>query len=212
MCGNGIRCVAKYVYDHGICPQPATADRDRGRRVGARAGSAWRPGASAYAWTWARRFWKPHASPRPCQAIRWSNVSCRSDGQTLQVTCVSMGNPHCIVFVERATDELVLGLGPQIETDPHFPAKVNVEFVEVVSRSVVRQRTWERGSGRDVGLRHGGQRRLRRWCAGGPHGPPDPESFAGWRSGTAMGRCQRPCVHDRAGRGSFPGRLAPERQ
>ena len=68
-------------------------------------------------------------------------------GQTLSVTCVSMGNPHCVVFVDEATDELVLGLGPQIENDPRFPARVNVEFVEVESRAVVRQRTWERGSG-----------------------------------------------------------------
>jgi diaminopimelate epimerase len=69
------------------------------------------------------------------------------DGQTLEVTCVSMGNPHCVTYVAEATDQLVLGLGPLIETDRRFPARVNVEFVEVVSPSEVRQRTWERGSG-----------------------------------------------------------------
>jgi diaminopimelate epimerase len=58
-----------------------------------------------------------------------------------------MGNPHCVIFVERATDELVIGTGPRIETHELFPARVNVEFVEVVSRGEVRQRTWERGSG-----------------------------------------------------------------
>jgi diaminopimelate epimerase len=63
------------------------------------------------------------------------------------VTAVSMGNPHCVVFVEKATDQWVLGLGPKVEVDSHFPKRVNVEFVEVVSRSEVRQRTWERGSG-----------------------------------------------------------------
>ncbi|MHB8861815.1 MAG: diaminopimelate epimerase, partial [Pirellulaceae bacterium] len=67
--------------------------------------------------------------------------------QVLSITCLSMGNPHCVVFVDRATDELVWGLGPQIERDPCFPARVNVEFVEIESRTAVRQRTWERGSG-----------------------------------------------------------------
>ena len=53
----------------------------------------------------------------------------------------------CVIFVERATDEMVLGLGPQIERDERFPNRTNVEFVEVVDRGHVRQRTWERGSG-----------------------------------------------------------------
>jgi diaminopimelate epimerase len=68
-------------------------------------------------------------------------------GQTLQVTCVSMGNPHCVTYVEKATDDLVLGLGPKIEHAPAFPARVNVEFIELLSSKEVRQRTWERGSG-----------------------------------------------------------------
>ena len=58
-----------------------------------------------------------------------------------------MGNPHCIIFVDEASDELVLGLGKKIEHDPRFPKRTNVEFVEVISPTEVRQRTWERGSG-----------------------------------------------------------------
>jgi diaminopimelate epimerase len=69
------------------------------------------------------------------------------EGRTLQVTCVSMGNPHCVTYVERANDELVLGIGPKIEQSPMFPARVNVEFIEICSPREVRQRTWERGSG-----------------------------------------------------------------
>ncbi len=68
-------------------------------------------------------------------------------GVRLNVHCVSMGNPHCVIYVEHATDQLVLGLGPQIEQDPRFPQRINVEFVEVISPREVRQRTWERGSG-----------------------------------------------------------------
>ncbi|HND55927.1 MAG TPA: diaminopimelate epimerase, partial [Pirellulaceae bacterium] len=75
------------------------------------------------------------------------DASLRVKDRELKVNCVSMGNPHCVVFVEKATDDLVLGIGPFVETDSHFPKRVNVEFVEVLSRTEVRQRTWERGSG-----------------------------------------------------------------
>ena len=68
-------------------------------------------------------------------------------GRAYKVTCVSMGNPHCVIFVDKATDELVLGLGPKMETDPRFPNRTNIEFVEVLNRGHLRQRTWERGSG-----------------------------------------------------------------
>ena len=68
-------------------------------------------------------------------------------GAALEVTCVSMGNPHCVAFVDRLGDDWVLGVGPKMETDPHFPQRVNAEFVEVVSPSEVRMRVWERGSG-----------------------------------------------------------------
>jgi diaminopimelate epimerase len=68
-------------------------------------------------------------------------------GRRLAVTCVSMGNPHCVTFVDEATDELVLGLGPKIEVEARFPKRTNVEFVQVLNRETVQQRTWERGSG-----------------------------------------------------------------
>jgi len=68
-------------------------------------------------------------------------------GKTLSVTCVSMGNPHCITYVDELSDAWVLGVGPRIETDPHFPARVNAEFVQIISPDEVRLRVWERGSG-----------------------------------------------------------------
>lgn len=63
------------------------------------------------------------------------------------VTCVSMGNPHCVVFVDDPTDDWVLGIGPKIEVAPQFPNRTNVEFVRVRTRGELDQRTWERGSG-----------------------------------------------------------------
>jgi diaminopimelate epimerase len=148
MCGNGIRCVAKYVYDHGIChreqlhietgagiltvqihPINGLADRvtvDMGQpilepaRVPTTIGSGTEPVV---------------------------HQKLEVDGHILHATCVSMGNPHCVIFVPEATDELVLKVGPKIEMDPRFPKRTNVEFVEIIARNEVRQRTWERGSG-----------------------------------------------------------------
>jgi diaminopimelate epimerase len=68
-------------------------------------------------------------------------------GRQLAVTCVSMGNPHCVAFVDELTDELVLGLGPQIERHAAFPQRVNAEFVQVLSPTEFAMRVWERGSG-----------------------------------------------------------------
>ena len=65
----------------------------------------------------------------------------------LKVTCVSMGNPHCVMFVDSMTDALVLGIGPKIETYPSFPKRTNVEFVRVNNLDDVTMRVWERGSG-----------------------------------------------------------------
>jgi len=146
MCGNGIRCVAKYVYDHGICTKPTlrietgagvlAVDLElRGDRVARARVDMGRPILSGpdIPTTWAQT-----------QVV---DQDLEVDGVQLEVTCVSMGNPHCIVFVDEVTDDWVLGWGPKIEHDAHFPALVNVEFIEVVSPNEVRQRTWERGSG-----------------------------------------------------------------
>jgi diaminopimelate epimerase len=68
-------------------------------------------------------------------------------GRQFKVTCVSMGNPHCITFVDELTDQWVLDIGPKIENDGHFPKRVNAEFVRVLSPSEMQMRVWERGSG-----------------------------------------------------------------
>jgi diaminopimelate epimerase len=68
-------------------------------------------------------------------------------GREFPVTTVSMGNPHCVTFVDEIADDWVLAVGPKLEVDPQFPKRVNCEFVKVLSRNELRQRTWERGSG-----------------------------------------------------------------
>lgn len=148
MCGNGIRCVAKYVFDHGIANkqqlkiETGAGVLDLRLQIGS--------DGLVDRVTVDMGIPRLEAADVPTTLIPRGQIIdqiVEFAGQKLSVTCVSMGNPHCVVFVESATDELVLGLGPKIENDSRFPKRTNVEFVEVVSRDEVNQRTWERGSG-----------------------------------------------------------------
>ena len=146
MCGNGLRCVAKYVYDHGIRRSPTLrlqtgrgilsvdleVKHDKVQRVRVNMGAP---------------ILKSSEIPTLLPGDPPINARLEVDDRSFEVTCVSMGNPHCVIYVEKATDELVLGYGPKIERHSMFPARVNVEFIEIISPREVRQRTWERGSG-----------------------------------------------------------------
>jgi diaminopimelate epimerase len=144
MCGNGIRCVAKYVYDHGLARKTTLrietgrgilsldleVEKDRVERVRVNMG-------------------EPilHSEKIPTTLPGNPPLDLSLPRQPLRVTCVSMGNPHVVAFVNLITDELVLGVGPQVEQDPLFPRRTNVEFVQVHSPNEVTMRVWERGSG-----------------------------------------------------------------
>ncbi len=146
MCGNGVRCVAKYVYEHGIARNHLLkVETQRGVLMLELFASGGRVDRV-----------RVNMGPPILEAARIPTTLAGNpvidaelplDDRTLRVSSVSMGNPHCILFVEALTDELVLGLGPTIETHASFPQRVNVEFVQVLSPTEVRQRTWERGSG-----------------------------------------------------------------
>ena len=146
MCGNGLRCVAKYVHDHGI----RKAEQLRiqtGRGIltvdlEVKAGKVERATVNM-----GKPILEGAMIPTKLRGNPPVEVPLSIAGQELHVTAVSMGNPHCVTFVEKATDDLVLGLGPKIENSPMFPARTNVEFIEIISPTEVRQRTWERGSG-----------------------------------------------------------------
>lgn len=150
MCGNGIRCVAKYVFDHGICSKDhlrietgagilaldVRAENGKVEQVRVDMGEPILKAADVPTTL--------GSDPDLAQVV---DLPLEVDGVEYRCSCVSMGNPHCVIFVEEATDDLVLRVGPMIEKDPRFPARVNVEFVEIISPREVRQRTWERGSG-----------------------------------------------------------------
>ncbi|MCH2180372.1 MAG: diaminopimelate epimerase [Mariniblastus sp.] len=149
MCGNGIRCVAKYLVDHDICDKPAlrieTGAGILALDVFQQNGKVHQVRVDMGPPKLAPREIPIHLPGETGEQV--VDIPLELDELPLTATCVSMGNPHCIIFVEALSDELVLGLGPRIEKDPRFPSRVNVEFVEILSRSEVRQRTWERGSG-----------------------------------------------------------------
>jgi diaminopimelate epimerase len=146
MCGNGIRCVAKFVYDRGIAKK-SNLKIETGRGVLALELSPGRTGLiDQVRVNMGAPILESAQIPTTLAGNPPKNVPLDVAGKTINVTCVSMGNPHCVVFVDNATDDWVLDIGPKTETDPHFPKRVNVEFVEVLSRGELRQRTWERGS------------------------------------------------------------------
>lgn len=146
MCGNAIRCVAKYVYDHNIVRKPQlTIETGRGpltlqleiandRVVRARVNM--RP-----------PILQSTDIPTTLPGDPPIMVPIEIAGRELKVTCVSMGNPHAVTFVDEVNDDWVLNIGPKLEVAPQFPRRVNAEFVQVLSPDEVRMRVWERGSG-----------------------------------------------------------------
>ena len=153
MCGNGVRCVAKYLFESGIARRPALrVETDRGvltldleisaglvHRVRVNMG---RPILNAGAIP------TTLAGDPPVRARLDVDVSRGTDCvERLEVTCVSMGNPHCVLFVDELDDSRVRILGPRIEHHSAFPNRVNVEFARLLSPREMRVRVWERGSG-----------------------------------------------------------------
>jgi diaminopimelate epimerase len=146
MCGNGVRCVAKYVYDHGI------AKKEILRIETARGILELRLAVSGGKVSTVRVNMGPpilNSAEIPTKLPGDPPVQLPLDvaGRELKVTCVSMGNPHCVTFVDEITDDLVLRVGPQIERHPAFPNRVNAEFIQIVSPTETIMRVWERGSG-----------------------------------------------------------------
>ena len=74
-------------------------------------------------------------------------TSLRVDDKLFDITAVGMGNPHCVIFTDKLTDQLIYTYGPLIENNPLFPEKTNVEFVRIIDRNHIEMRVWERGSG-----------------------------------------------------------------
>ncbi len=149
MCGNGVRCVAKFLFDRGRIPRTATIETKSGivsvemvEVVGGRAEQVRvNMGPPRLA---------PAQVPTTLAATRDGAVvgaRLEAGDRSWNVTCVSMGNPHCVIFTEGIDSLDLAALGAPIENHEVFPDRANVEFVEVAGEGRLRQRTWERGSG-----------------------------------------------------------------
>jgi diaminopimelate epimerase len=146
MCGNGIRCVAKYLYDHGLV-RKRVLSVETARGILSLEVEAHQGCVSQVRVDMAEPILHAASIPTTLAGEPPLDTALDVGGIGLRVTCVSMGNPHCVVFVDELTDDLVLGLGRQIEKHPAFPRRTNAEFVKVNSPDQVLVRVWERGSG-----------------------------------------------------------------
>lgn len=145
-CGNGIRCFAKYVRERGLTDRDAFTIETLGgpNRVELiSANGAVNHVRSNMGIPKFDRADIPMEGP-PGRVIE---EQLEVDGQTYAITCVNVGNPHAVVFVEDATAVDLSDIGPRIERHPAFPERTNVEFVNVVDRKNIVMRIWERGSG-----------------------------------------------------------------
>jgi diaminopimelate epimerase len=147
MCGNGIRCVAKYAYDHGLShANPMRVETASGvKTIDLVLGPDGKVAAATV--DMGEPVLYSQAIPVNFPLERVIDEPIRTSKGDYKMTCVSMGNPHAVIFVEDVAAVPLESLGPEIEGDALFPQRVNVHFVQVRSREEVVMRTWERGSG-----------------------------------------------------------------
>ena len=145
MCGNGIRCVGKYVYDNGH------TDKEQVRIETLAGVLTLRLHVSGgKVETVTVDMGEPRLAPKDIPVSGpgedFINRPLRVQGRVWNVTAVSMGNPHAVVFMQGIDNLDLSGIGPQFEHHPLFPRRTNTEFVEVVGRHHLKMRVWERGS------------------------------------------------------------------
>jgi len=148
MCGNGVRCVAKYAYDHGIvAKKEISAETGAGiltlQLVTGTDGKVEKVRVNMGPPRLTRKEIPMLGNPDEKVVDEPLNIM----HSTFNITCASMGNPHCVIFVDDVESFQVEKYGPLIENHEMFPRRTNVEFVQIISRTEVRQRTWERGAG-----------------------------------------------------------------
>ena len=142
MCGNGMRCFAQYVFNHGLVKEkkfsvntlagtiiPEVLDNDLVRvNMG-------------------KPILEAEKIPVKSNLFPVLNDTLQAEDRTFQFSAVSMGNPHCLIFTDENTEELAIKYGSSIENNPIFPEKTNVEFIKVISEKHIKINVWERGCG-----------------------------------------------------------------
>ena len=146
MCGNGIRCVGKYVYDYGLTDQTrVSVETKSGIKfldLTAKQGKV-----SQVEVDMGEPVLKPESVPVSLEGDSVIDREFTLGEKKYRITCVSMGNPHCVVPVENVQELEIEKMGPLFEHHSLFPDRVNTEFIRVLDRENVQMRVWERGSG-----------------------------------------------------------------
>ena len=146
MCGNGIRCVAKYMYDYGITDKTSIS-------VETKSGIKYldltiRDGkVDTVKVNMGTPILKAADIPVRSEKEQVIDEPVMVDGKEWKITCVSMGNPHAITYIDDVKNLEIEKIGPKFENHEIFPDRVNTEFVHVIDRNTVEMRVWERGSG-----------------------------------------------------------------
>ncbi len=161
MCGNGLRCVAKYVYEHGLAPSRGSFALP-GEQPCCNASLALETGngiltvglntdannqVQQVCVDMGEPQLTPKAIPTTLKGDRIVETTIEIPQGTFSMTCVSMGNPHAVLFTDDVAAVDLENLGPALECHPCFPNRTNVHFVQVLNRKELQIRTWERGSG-----------------------------------------------------------------
>jgi len=145
MCGNGIRCFAKYCYENGIVKKPEfTVETAAGIKT------VWltieKDTVKAVKVDMGAPVWERKALPMQGEGT-CINEDLIVEDEPTRVTCLSMGNPHCVIFVDNVDDYAVEYTGPIIEEHETFPKRVNVGFAQILNKNEIKLRVWERGCG-----------------------------------------------------------------
>ncbi len=153
MCGNGIRCVAKYVYDKGLTDKTDISVISYGQikylQLFLKEGQV-----NTVRVNMGAPELRPERIPvtvaeagTPLEQERIVNAPIIVQGKEYKMTCVSMGNPHAVIFLEDVTNLEIEQIGPYFENHERFPKRINTEFVKVLDKKIVQMRVWERGTG-----------------------------------------------------------------
>ncbi|MEF9839959.1 MAG: diaminopimelate epimerase [Lachnospiraceae bacterium] len=146
MCGNGIRCVGKYVYDYGLTEKTHISIETLGGikylDLMVEEGKV-----TLVKVNMGHPEFKPSLIPVIAEGDTCINQPILVNGKEYAMTCISMGNPHDVVYMEDIKELKMDAIGPHFENHERFPKRVNTEFCHVIDRKTVEMRVWERGSG-----------------------------------------------------------------
>lgn len=146
MCGNASRCVGKYVYDHGLTSK-SEITLETGAGIKILSFEIENEKVKRVTVDMGEPILKPELIPVVAKGEKVVKEPIEVDGKTWEMTCVSMGNPHAVVFIEDVANFELEKIGPLFENHERFPRRTNTEFVEIISRTEASMRVWERGSG-----------------------------------------------------------------